>query len=216
MERTFWEERWELGQRSFHSPDVHPDLVGHADWFLDGPQRVLVPLCGKTVDLAWLASRGHEVVGVELVGLAVAELMAQEGWQPTVDTVGPFRRHRAGAVTILQGDILDATPEWVGPITRVWDRAAMVALPADMRRAYAARLASLLGSRARVLLNVFTYDQAEMPGPPFSVPSDEVRSHWPGWEIVAAGRGDMLAKVEKFRERGLSSMWSTTYRVTVR
>ena len=35
---------------------------------------VLVPMCGKTVDLHWLCARGHAVTGVELSPIAVHQI----------------------------------------------------------------------------------------------------------------------------------------------
>ena len=64
MKPEFWKERWVRGEIGFHQAEVEPGLVTHLGGL--APTRVLVPLCGKSLDLAWLATQGHQVVGVEL------------------------------------------------------------------------------------------------------------------------------------------------------
>ncbi len=41
--------------------------------------RVLVPLCGKSVDLLWLVGQGCDVTGVELSEIAVRAFFAEAG-----------------------------------------------------------------------------------------------------------------------------------------
>ena len=98
MEPQFWLDRWSIGRTGFHSEEVHPDLLANeAHLAGDGPQRVLVPLCGMSVDLAWFASRGDEVVGIDLAPQAAEAVM---GEAPT-DELGPYRRQRRGGLTYL-------------------------------------------------------------------------------------------------------------------
>lgn len=136
-------------------------------WDLDA-QRVLVPLCGKSADLAWLAERGHEVTGVELSPIACEAFFAERGLEPTRDVHRAYVRWRAGRVTLLQGDIFQLDE----PFDAVWDRAALIALPPAQRGPYA----DLLRRWApRGLLVTLVYDQSRRDGPPFSVPDEEVR-----------------------------------------
>lgn len=74
-----WQERWEAGKIMFHKSSVHSMLVSNYDvWCPDETaHRVFVPLCGKTVDMSWLAAKGHEVVGVEGVIKAIEEFAAE-------------------------------------------------------------------------------------------------------------------------------------------
>lgn len=56
----------------------------------------------------------------------------------------------------------------------VYDRAALVALPGEMRARYAAHLTAVSKAAPQFLIT-FAYDQSQMEGPPFSVPGEEVR-----------------------------------------
>ncbi len=54
MDALFWSRRWENRQLALHRSEVHPALLRHGA-LLSGRSRVLVPLCGKSIDLWWLA-----------------------------------------------------------------------------------------------------------------------------------------------------------------
>lgn len=174
MDAYFWDERWKLGQIGFHQGSVHPDIIDFAElWLGAGPATVLVPLCGKSLDLAHLAAQGHQVIGVELIEDAVEQLMASFGPGAQRAPIGAHVRwtHPAApGLTVLQGDVLrleELGAELPRP-THVWDRAALVALDAPRRRAYA-QLLRRIAPGAGVLLNVFDYGPDIEKGPPHSV-----------------------------------------------
>lgn len=205
MDPTFWLDKWASAQTGFHIDGPHPDLLGQAETFLaDGPHRVLVPLCGKTHDLAWLAARGHGVVGVELARAAVQQFHQEHGRQPRITEHAGGVRFESAGLTVHCCDVLGLTPDAVGTFDRIWDRAAMVALDPERRRAYAQVLRALLKPGGRILLNAFTYDQSVMPGPPHSVPEDEIRRHYAGWQVDVLRHGEPITE-GKFRDRGLAS-----------
>lgn len=176
VDRTFWEERWNLGQIGFHEGAPNDLLRRHVGAL--GAGRVYVPLCGKTRDLHYLRDQGFEVTGVELVSSAIAQLFAELGPEaPVVDALPPFRRHRAGGLTVLEGDAFALTPAHLGgEVDAVFDRAALVAVDPSTREAYVARLAAALRPGGRVLLVTFDYDQAKLPGPPWAVSPEVVRA----------------------------------------
>ncbi|MEO0485119.1 MAG: thiopurine S-methyltransferase [Pseudomonadota bacterium] len=174
MEQSFWHERWSSGRIAFHEGEVNAILRDHVDLL---GSRVFLPLCGKAVDLAWLAAREHEVVGAELDAIAVEAFFAEQDQTPDIDAAGPLKRYRAGAVTIFQGDIFALTADALGPVDAVFDRAALVALPPAMRVDYAQHLASLT-AHAPQLLVTYEYDNPAMQGPPHSVPPTEVLDHY--------------------------------------
>jgi len=177
MDPAFWQARWREGRIGFHEGRPNDLLVAHAQ-VLGPPGRVLVPLCGKSEDLAFLASLGHEVVGVELAGEAVEAFFEEHGLAPSRAPRGALEAWTAGGVTILLGDFFDVRREDVGAITAFYDRAAIVALPPEMRPRYAAHLLHLAGN-APGLLIAFEYPQERMEGPPFSVEEAELRRLFP-------------------------------------
>lgn len=212
MPANFWETAWAERRIGFHQPDVNEDLRAQAGWFLEGgPHRVLVPLCGKTVDMAWMAAQGHEVVGIELTEQGVNEFLAEQGLSPEVSSVGRFTAYRAGRLTILRGDVFDLATAGEAPFDRIWDRAAMVALPADLRARYQELLAVLIHEGATLLLNVLEYDATRMQGPPFSVTATEVEEAFAALPVHLLDRADQMD--DRWRERGHTWMTRHLYRV---
>jgi thiopurine S-methyltransferase len=175
MDRAFWEERWRSNRIGFHQAEPHPMLTNNLEHLsLKENGRVFVPLCGKTVDIPWLLSQGYRVAGAELSQLAVDQLFASLHETPEITRIGKLARYSAPGVDIFQGDIFEMTSEILGRVDAVFDRAALVALPPEMRPRYAEQLSAISGHAPQLLIT-FEYDQSLMAGPPFSVPEEEVR-----------------------------------------
>ncbi len=215
MELADWGTRWREGRIGFHQSEVTDFLAKYADrvWG-DSVGRVLVPLCGKTLDMVFLAERADAVVGVEFAEQAVNEFFAERSLDPDIETGSPAR-YAADKYTLFAGDFFTVTPEHVGEIDAVFDRAALVALDADARLRYADRLRTLMRRGAKSLLVTFDYDQAEMEGPPFAVSAEEVeRLFGDSFTVEHLETKDVLN--DMFRERGLSAMTSSAFALTRR
>jgi thiopurine S-methyltransferase len=216
MEPSFWHERWAQGQTGFHLAAPHPLLLKHAA-VLGERSRVLVPLCGKAVDLVWLAERGHHVLGVELSELAVRAFFAEQKLSARESMRGPFKQFVAGPIEILCGDFfsLEAThliDEHDRTVSALYDRAALVALPELMRARYAQQLMGLLPSGARGLLITLEYGTNASSGPPFSVMAREVRALYePQVEVRELERSDILDSEPRFRDRGITALYEAAY-----
>lgn len=178
MEHDFWRDRWKNDQIGFHEKDGNKLLARHFDAIeLAEGSRYFLPLCGKTGDIAQLLIKGYRVVGVELVEKAIQQLFEELGVVPDVSDAGPFKRYSAPDIDVYVGDFFALTLDILGPVDAVYDRAALVAFPADMRTRYTAHLAAIT-KHARQMLITFEYDQSDMDGPPFNVHEDEVRRHY--------------------------------------
>jgi thiopurine S-methyltransferase len=195
-----WLVRWKEGRIGFHEGRANAFLERHVER-LGTERRVLVPLCGKAEDMAFLASRGHEVVGIEVAEDAVRAFFAEHGLDPEVRPGPRVTTFRAGPFTLLAGDVFASTEEDVGPVSALYDRAALVALPDEVRPRYVAHLRRLLSKGATGLLITFEYDPQLMDGPPFSVGEEEVR------RLYAPGRvellGDAPAEAPRFTAAGV-------------
>lgn len=213
MEHDFWHTRWQQNQIGFHLGDVNPRLVSHSSALPGEPgSRILVPLCGKTVDMLWLAGRGYEVVGVELSPIAAEAFAKEQGLDAKVERHGAFTCYRMPNIDVMCGDFFSLTPEQLGPVHGYYDRAALVALPEAMRPAYVAKLHALLPREARGLLVTFDYPQAQMQGPPFSIPKSTVQAlYTPGFSLSELASYDTLAQEPRFRAAGLTSLHEHVY-----
>lgn len=178
MEHNFWLDRWQTNQIGFHLADANPLLVKHfKSLALPAGSRIFIPLCGKTLDIAWLLSQGHRVVGAELVEMAIIQLFDQLGVAPHISSVGELKRYSAHNIDIFVGDIFKIKADMLGTVNAVYDRAALVALPSEMRIQYTAQLKAITQNAPQLLIT-FEYDQSLVPGPPFSVNAAEVKTHY--------------------------------------
>ncbi len=171
----FWSTRWRAGQIGFHRDTPNERLVSEFERaFGTARGRVLVPLCGKSVDLRWLGGHFEEVVGIEFVEQAALEFAAESGRPHRADTSSGLTRVTVDNVSVLVGDFFEVGPTELGRFDAAYDRAALIAIPPDRRRAYAAQLASLLTSGGRALIVTIDYPPDLMSGPPFAIHDDEV------------------------------------------
>ncbi len=203
MEADFWRERWTAGRIGFHEgrPNTFLERYGAK---LGGARRVLVPLCGKAEDLAYLAYLGHTVIGVELVEDAVKAFFAEHQITPTIAQHGEHASYTADPISIIVGDFFTTTRELLGPIDALYDRAAMIALPQTMRGGYVAHVRALVPAGSPALVVTLEYPQDRIDGPPFAVLEAELRAAYPGCAI------DFLAQAEadnaRIRDAGVTAI----------
>jgi thiopurine S-methyltransferase len=204
MDPSFWHERWQRNEIGFHQPQPHKALERlWSTLELPAGSRVFVPLAGKSLDLVWLARRGHAVVGIELSLLAVQAFHQENGAVPGVD--------------LRAGDLFELTPASLGPIAAVFDRGSLVALPAALRRRYAALLSELSPPGTRTLLVTMEYEAPQFSGPPHHVPLAEVRDLFGAThDIEFLERDSNLDDFPKFAQRGVTTLSECCYRLTRR
>lgn len=185
MNPEFWQTRWQEKRIGFNQSEVNPLLIKYFH-HLDLPvgSRIFVPLCGKTIDMVWLAAQGHEVVGVELVETAVQEFFAEQKISPTVHqhTDNPAIKYYQGqlaeqTITLWVADIFALTAADIGDVDAVYDKAALIALPSDMRPQYSKQIRELSSNTAQILLTL-NYDQSKKDGPPFSISNAHLQQYY--------------------------------------
>lgn len=215
MDAEFWLDRWEKGQIGFHEREVNAALRAHWPRLgVSSGAKVLVPLCGKSRDMAWLRSVGHPVVGVELSRIAVRDFFAESGLTPVVSSGPRFERWEAGGVTLLAGDLFDLAPDDLQGVAAVYDRAALVALPPALRERYVGTLRRTLPAGARILLLTWSYPEEEKDGPPFSVDEREVERLYGGaFEIAQLARSAIERDHPDARRFGVSSLVEHAFRI---
>ncbi|WP_339531894.1 thiopurine S-methyltransferase [Pseudomonas mucidolens] len=218
MDFTFWHERWAHNQIGFHLAQVNPYLQRHwPSLDLARDTQVLVPLCGKSLDLMWLAGQGHRVLGVELSEKAIEAFFREQRLTATLREQGAFKVYQAGAIELWCGDFFALSASDVAGCTALYDRAALIALPMSMREHYAAQLNTLLVQGRSGLLITLDYDQAQKAGPPFAVGDEEVRALLGArWRLNTLERRDILEASPKFLQSGVKRLEERVYRLTSR
>jgi thiopurine S-methyltransferase len=218
VDEGFWQRRWARNEIGFHLNEVNPYLRRY--WpglqVAEGT-RVLVPLCGKSLDMAWLAEQGFAVLGVELSERAAEDFFAEQGLTAEVSFQGEYKLYRAGALEIRCGDFFALDQNDVADCQALYDRAALIALPADMRQRYVEHLANILAPSCQGLLVTLDYEQEQMSGPPFAVSDAEVRQSLSSrWDIELLERANVLDGNWKFVERGMTRLEESCYRLGLR
>lgn len=172
-----WQQSWRDREIAFHQNVVNPHLVKFwQNLRLTAADRVFVPLCGKSLDLRWLADQGHTVVGVELSPLAVRAFFKENKMQPARQKLGKFTRWEHGRISILCGDFFQLSAADLGEIAAVFDRASLTALPDEIRGAYIAHLKKILPASCKMLLlTTEEPEEGETQGQPFAI-ADEIAS----------------------------------------
>lgn len=213
MEAEFWQQRWRERQIGFHQDRPSPLLLKHwPSLGLAPASRVFVPLAGKTLDMAWFASQGHRVLGVELSRIAVEEFFAEHGLTPEIESTRYGRHYRAGAIELICGDAFALDAELLADCAAVFDRAALIALPPPLRERYAGELYPRLPTGCRGLLITLEYPQHEKQGPPFSVVEQEVYGLYsPDWRLRTLERRDILAQQPTFIAEGVTALDTVVY-----
>ena len=215
MKADFWHNRWENQLTGFHLDEVNPHLK--ANWSLlklEKNTRIFVPLCGKTLDLIWLAEQGFKVVGVELSALAAEAFFTENNLAAQQSQVDGFTLWQSENISIFCGDFFNLSNDILGKIDAVYDRASLIALPPVMRQDYAIKLMDLTQSASKLLITL-EYDQSKMDGPPFSVSQSEVEALYSnGYEVKQQVAQDVLDENERFRQKGLDFMNECVYQLT--
>jgi thiopurine S-methyltransferase len=203
MDAEFWHSKWASNKVSFHLHEVNPFLQQF--WSATSPvknDRVLVPLCGKSEDLIWLARQHHEVIGVELSSIAVRSFFSEHFYTPLVTRVDSHHElYQFDELSLYQGDIFTAP---LAPVDIIYDRAALTALAPVQWQAYAERLVSLLCPGGRILLVTTNYCQHERQGPPFSISKGIIKTLFAGASVTCLLREAADHNHRQIKEKGLT------------
>lgn len=224
MKADYWLQRWREGRTGWHHESVMPLLEQHWRTLQLPPgTRVLVPLCGKSLDMLWLAQQGMHVLGVEISPIAVEAFIAEHRLQArkTVTTGGThysvMNTPADGGIEIINGDVFGVASDRLAECRAFYDRAALIAFPASMRDRLAKEVYVKLPAGSHGLLITLDYPADEMEGPPFSVDEAEVhRLFDPHWNISQLERRDILASQSSFSQNGVTALHTAVYALTRR
>jgi thiopurine S-methyltransferase len=219
MQPEFWHERWRTGQIGFHQPAVDRNLTRHwPNLRLAGGSRVLVPLCGKSLDMLWLRDQGHWVIGVELSATALEAFCMENGIPARRRVEKDFDVYEAADIELHRGDFFGLTTAMLGAVAAVYDRAALISWSPELRASYALHLAALMSPGTQMLLVTLEYREGQKSGPPFSVQGAEVRRLYsPQFTIEEIAREDVSAAETRMRStRGITELFEVCYRAVRR
>ena len=178
MQHDFWHDKWQTNNIGFHQDQPHPLLTQHLQSLsLSSSARIFVPLCGKSLDLAWLIKQGYHVVGIDLSPIAIQALIIDLGLSFKEIQSGELTHYQHPQIELFVGDFFQLTAQQLGDVDAVYDRAALIALPPQMRSQYTQHLLDITKQAPQLLISL-EYDQNLLQGPPFSVPEHELTEHY--------------------------------------
>ncbi len=224
MDIDFWLDRWNNNETGFHQTTINPYLSYFYGEKGAPPERreklkVFVPLCGKSKDMLWLSQAGYKVFAVECSDSAVKAFFEENALNYKHAEKDQHALYissdQKSAIEIFQGDFFTLHKKDLEDVTDVFDRAALVALPPEMRKQYVKKMAEILKSGTRTLLVTLTYDQTQMEGPPFSVPEDNVTELYSDYfKVDKLCFKNTINDEPRMQERGLTSLIETVYKLT--
>ena len=216
VDNQHWIDRWEQNRIGFHESEVNPLLVKHFPHFnLKPGDSIFLPLCGKSVDMVWLAEQGYEVFGIELSQLAVESFFEEQDLSYQLFESDRFVLYKSNNINILQGDFFDLRADDLPDYSLVYDRASLIAFESHHRPDYCAHLRSIMPEQAKMLLITLHYDQQKMKGPPFGVADEEVESAYQsGYDIGVLEQNEILDERPRWRSLGLDFLVETVFSLT--
>ena len=208
METEFWHQRWSEDKIGFHQENINSRLVKLWPTLdADHQHPVLVPLCGKSGDMLWLMKQGYNVFGVEVSAIACEDFFSENNLTCEVTQQKQFKIFHGQGIELWSGDFFDLQPEDLAQVRAVYDRAALIELPAKMCSDYAKHLSFLLNPGTIVMLITMEYDQIKMQGPPFSVVESEVQQLYVNdFEIQQIAQSSGPEILGNLKKRGLDTL----------
>jgi len=209
----FWKQRWLDGQTGFHLDSVNTYLIHYWDLLCANNETVVfVPLCGKSLDMIWLAHQGCHVIGVECSDKAIAEFSSDNNLMLQQKITNGFDVHENKNICLIHCDYFELTADMMRSVSVVYDRASLVALPPEMREKYVKKQCEVLPENIKILLITLEYDQDRMSGPPFSVSQDEItKLYGCMFNIRELSTNNILASESRFQQRGLDYLIESVY-----
>lgn len=180
MERlASWSTRWAENKTGWHLDDVNFALRNHSSLLLPSAQRrVLVPLCGKSLDLKWFYDAGHNVVGIEGVEKPVVEFYKEHNIPYVIEPFpgGKLYKSKDGRLHIYCCDLFTLDAATLGKFDSVWDRGSLIAIYEEDTDRYVKLMKSVLAEDFCYLANIVEYEPTEtFKGPPRNVPVERVQ-----------------------------------------
>ncbi|XP_013388818.1 probable thiopurine S-methyltransferase [Lingula anatina] len=175
-----WKSKWKEGQPIWHRNVVHQLLLKNLGRLLAGKKnaKIFFPLCGKSLDMKWLADQGHTVVGVEASEIAVQSFFTENDIQYTVTDIpvidGKLYQDPDNKIRIYVGDFFNFSKEIDGDFDGIWDRGSLGSIAIEDRERYIKLIVSLMSAECQYMAEVFYYEGGSTEPPPHSIHPDTI------------------------------------------
>lgn len=216
MESSFWHKCWERNTLGFHQRAVHPFLHQYFNHLaLPTDQHVFVPLCGKSTDMAYLA-QFMQVTGNELSEIACRDFFIDNNIPLERKRLGEFEHYSADQLSLYQGDFFKLSPELIGSVDWIYDRAALIALPEIMQQQYVDHLVHFFSSDTRLFLVTLEFPKTQLSGPPFAIDSADVSRLFSQFDVECIVTNELSNKQFAQRTFEVDYLLERLYIITLR
>jgi len=190
--QEFWGARYQSKNIGWQLADVHPKLLEYLPMITKGqkPKKFFIPLSGKTIDIPYLISLGHQVFAIEFLPETIEEWNVEHSLGLKHDKATSIFSTDDGQLTVFSGDFQNCPIENWGPFDVIWDRAAFIALDYSLRSQYAELLKRSVQADSQnehefqFLLQTVEYDKKLYGGPPQCVTDDDIKKYFSSWASV--------------------------------
>jgi thiopurine S-methyltransferase len=194
-----WDDRWKTGRIAFHKTDVHTSLRTYCDDYLldgiiGGGARILIPLCGKTIDMVYLTQKRpvSEVIGIDGIPKAIEEFIQEH---PDLNIVVPetqdqvttmtttttditsIKKYKGDKISLYVGDFFTTSLQDIGnePVDAIWDRGSLVAIEPSLREQYVQQIKQFIKKPSGKYLIATVVRSKTNVGPPYSIDNTEIQ-----------------------------------------
>lgn len=177
MDTHYWLNVWERDDNAFSLPSVNPDVISYWPKLPEG-SRILVPLCGKSKDLLWLAEQGYQVIGVELSERTVVNFFRENKIDYLASAMSIHQKiYQAKhlSIKLIVGNFFDFQKP---PFDALYDYASMLVLPKALRERYVKHCMMMLKPESSIVLTSLDYASVSEDELPFSITKEEVSEYW--------------------------------------
>ena len=216
MKAEFWHQRWQPETMGLSGLIASSHMTRFIDLLgIEQGDNVLVPLCGKSLDMIWLRDKNFRVTGIEISPIAVADIFAENKIEHEISDYAWGKAYRSENLDILCADFFDISPSDLPHTDGIYDRASLIALPESMRPDYAKHRASPTAGLSVGFLITLDYPQQEMDGPPFSVSERDVDQLFSELFIIEPIYSeDCLVNEPRFQAKGLTRLDERVFLLT--
>ncbi len=212
MDYQFWDNCWQRASQPFHLSEAHPFLQRYLN-LLDKSEKLLLPLSGKSIDPIFLAKNNIHSTSIEFNPSAIDSFIVDSKLKFKLESFEQKKCYRFENFDVWLADFFEIVPQDIGKFSQVFDRAALVALPKELRAKYIGHLKSLLQSEATILMVTMDYEEDEMSGPPFYISKDELTELFPESSIQELDRISLIDNHQRWKELQLSRLDEVLYQI---
>ncbi|CAM4493927.1 MAG: Thiopurine S-methyltransferase [Legionella sp.] len=215
MDKEYWHQKWQSQEVGFNQLQANKLMQRYFSSLSLAPGcRVFVPLCGQSIDMLWLVEQDYQVVGIELSQIACSAFFEENKISTKIEETNDFIWYRSDRVSIFAGDFFKLNRSILGKVDAVYDRAALIALPMDVRKSYSKHLIGLMDPAAAMFLITTAYNQNEMQGPPFSVDENEVSALYSAYFDINQLYSKPFETPAHLKDKGLLKATEQVYLLT--